>query len=1597
VTISFSVTTLTYSNKNKCTFTSTPHLQPEAGSSKTPGEFIDTPSPAPRNNEGIPLPDKSTTPLDDPPALDRINPTRREQPQPAETPLEPLQGQRRNHFDRDDGYSTMRARQYYQPTRGDQGGQEPRHNQHGWYNQPGTRAQGQQQRQQQGPEIPEPHNQGGHQNQEPHNQHQRRRERVGGDPGGDDDDYDSNGDGNGRRPRRGSDLPRRRRREPARDPSEPSDGGEAEDELALPPRPQPIGKLLSDVARGIPDSQKYAGYDGNLTYKLKLLWSVCNRYEVPLDQRVKALPIVLKDRALEHFVENNLDRANEDYAIESLRRTFEGPTYQSRMQDKWESITLKSVMKENLGKTMIECISILEASLRTTQSGLIPEFRTEAFMLNKLRRACQGHKACQVAVAQTPTSIGEFINNLQSSILSYEKIKEVEGNAFTTDHAYMNTLVDETYSQDRNFHYRAPRGGGSRGRGGYRPPFNPSNRRPQKGSGKCWICDKPGCRSFNHPKAEQDIQRENWLKNQGKNISQTLRDKPAFIHHYEVFVCEWEGYGDDEWSDDSQLQRAFTMYLDEPSSTENFEPTGFDAHLTEAPSPTRFAEPSTTRSDTHFAEAVSESFITSIAQFTKPMGLATIEKLATHSIEHQLTRKQHKFTEPELSASDAYNLEQVSRYNSTTFFGLMVDTGASTSSTAGLKQFEAYREFHNAPEMTVGTGANVRFGVGGGIESIGSCIVNSPVGMITFHIMPVDTPFLICLKDMDKLRIEYHNLSNVLVSEDRKLRVPVIRRFGHPWLVWDATLQSYLLETIDQEESWLTRGELQRLHRRFGHPSADRLHKVLERSGHDVPRESINWLTKYCKHCQLFQKSPGRFKFSLKDDVSFNSEIIVDVFWIENKPIIHVVDEATRYQAARWLENSSSKHTWDVLRMCWIDVYVGPPDLIVHDQGKDFASREFKQLANSVGTDLKAVPVEAHHSIGVVERYHTPIRRAFKIIQLECPELNQDMQLQMAVKAINDTAGPDGLVPTLLVYGTFPRMVIYDPPSASTSSRAAAIEKAMKEVLAVRAERNVAKALATRNGPDTAPLHILPLNSEVLVWREKKPNEKAHWSGPHRLLSMDRETCVIQMDYGRATFRSTSVKPYHSTDRPDDESEDGRESDGEYLPEEDMDISQPHDQAAPPQPQVVATKRKRGRPRKNAQYIPAPEIDRTDERYNLRGAYLTQAYLTQPQLSLHIDENLFEDYQRRLHDDYWGAVNMANTILQDDSINPNQFAESRQKELLGLIEKGVFKVVNMDDIPEGARVFKSGFVDEVKHIGTPQAYEKSRYVIKAWGEQEKHQVLTQSPTIQRASQRLILAVAAMRMGKKGEKMHGKKFRLWLRDITQAYVQSKTNLIRRFFFWPTIELKKLMRMTISQIVEAIKPLYGVPESGNHWFNTYIKWLMEQLKLLMSTYDPCLLGSLEPFCILGLQTDDTLFLSDDQWTALEQECLKIAGFMAKEKQELTPEHDVNFNGAIIKEVINKDGSVTITLTQERQCASLNEVTIEPQDSISSRGEIRPSLNMKDQYITQRAKGAYIASLTQPEAAFDLAVAAQTIDPTEDDVIFLNRYTALRFYGH
>jgi hypothetical protein len=98
------------------------------------------------------------------------------------------------------------------------------------------------------------------------------------------------------------------------------------------------------------------------------------------------------------------------------------------------------------------------------------------------------------------------------------------------------------------------------------------------------------------------------------------------------------------------------------------------------------------------------------------------------------------------------------------------------------------------------------------------------------------------------------------------------------------------------------------------------------------------------------------------------------------------------------------------------------------------------------------VPIKAYNSVGMVERYYGPLRYIYHIIIAELLDINKDMALQMAFKAINDSIGPNGLIPTLLVFKTYLYIVEFNASNPIVVKQAAALKKAIEEVKKLRAK-----------------------------------------------------------------------------------------------------------------------------------------------------------------------------------------------------------------------------------------------------------------------------------------------------------------------------------------------------------------------------------------------------------------------------------------------------------------------------------------------------------------------------------------------------------------
>ena len=1135
-------------------------------------------------------------------------------------------------------------------------------------------------------------------------------------------------------------------------------------------------------------------------------------------------------------------------------------------------------ISKNPDKSKLECLELMLDKLRTAQRGLTTQYQNENSLRDQVLNACRGIEECNMALFKPALTFEGLCADLRAAIGQTIRTKEAVS-FFEEKHQYW---TDRTY-------------GGTKGRFPSRTNFRGRGKEAFRGRGafrgtsvrdtdqKCFVCKQPGCWSTSHSDEERK-------QAYGRYKDQLLMDWEVISKEdLQSFLTDYEGTPDDQETGD-QAPGQWTVSLDVAGSSDE-DPNLEHSH-----------------------------FLTELGQVD---GLKTVSVLQDQTVAHIVTRNdmfQHPYE------TSAFTFE--GRYSSETFQGIMPDTGAAGISTAGEPQLQALQRTNASLRLDRTTAGDhrVRFGKGSTIAK-GTVTVDTALGPITFHVVPENTPFLYCIQDMDKMGVKLDNLQNVLVQG--KKVVPIVRKWGHPWMLLNRTE-----ETV--AHCHLTYAELHQLHRRFGHPSVRRLVRLLERARlNDIDVKSVERLTKFCEQCQLHAKSPGRFKFTLKDDCDFNYSVQVDVFYLDGKPVLHVVDEATSFMAARFLKDESARTVWDTLRTCWIDTYLGPPDYFVHDAGKNFSSIEFQREARTMAVDVKEVPVEAHNSIGKVEQRHTPLRRTYDILQQELQGEHVDKHaiLQMAVKAVNDTAGPNGLVPTLLVFGAYPRITRSSAPSASMIKRAEAVRTAMAELRHLNAKRQIRDALTMKNGPNTASTLDLPLQSDVRVWREKKG-----WKGPYKLLSIDGETCTIDMPYGPTKFRSTVIKPFYMEELPEMEKE-------QELPDIDEENQNEPQQNVQPETEIE----RRIRTTRPMVVIPSRsvrQIEAQSEHFltSVQGdQQITMAFITKKEEN---DLELAKDLRQR------GVIT-----------TPGQpFQESQQQEIDSLIARGVFEFVRYDPNIHKGRIFNSRLVNEVKGKLTGAPYEKSRLVIQAYNDAGKGVILTQSPTIQRASQRLILALAPS-LVRRGIK-------LFSRDITQAYVQSTTFLNRLILSRIPAEIRHKFPENTIMVVR--KPLYGIPEAGTHWWATYNKHHQEKLGMETSSYDPCLLitTSKDAFGVVGMQTDDTLILGDDNFAKLEQDKLEKAKLSAKPVDTLSYETPLIFNGGILR----TEGD-DIILVQKGQGKKLQLV--------DTRSDTRT-----EEYREQRARGAYLATTCQPEASFDLSVAAQHQEPSDEEIKALNK---------
>ena len=211
--------------------------------------------------------------------------------------------------------------------------------------------------------------------------------------------------------------------------------------------------------------------------------------------------------------------------------------------------------------------------------------------------------------------------------------------------------------------------------------------------------------------------------------------------------------------------------------------------------------------------------------------------------------------------------------------------------------------------------------------------------MVFLDIVPVNVPALLGLDVLDSKQLCADNVINRVVRVKVLPRscdsmeyqdiwsVPIIWRDGHLYASMCFAVSTFY-KTV----------QLRKLHRSFFHPSAEKLYNLLERAGLEAVTsetlERLKGIVVSYEPCQRIRNAPLRFRVTIgHENVRFNARAFVDIMYLVGKPVLHIIDEATRFSAARFLTKMSTDALWEAIVKCWSSVYTGSPYNVMVDEG----------------------------------------------------------------------------------------------------------------------------------------------------------------------------------------------------------------------------------------------------------------------------------------------------------------------------------------------------------------------------------------------------------------------------------------------------------------------------------------------------------------------------------------------------------------------------------------------------------------------------------------------------------------------------------------
>lgn len=131
----------------------------------------------------------------------------------------------------------------------------------------------------------------------------------------------------------------------------------------------------------------------------------------------------------------------------------------------------------------------------------------------------------------------------------------------------------------------------------------------------------------------------------------------------------------------------------------------------------------------------------------------------------------------------------------------------------------------------------------------------------------------------------------------------------------------------------------------------------------DLPSDTLKILEEnflQTNPCQRIQPAPTRFRVSFgAEGCPFNEIIMIYIMYLDEKPVLHVADEGTKFSAAKFLSEVSTKIILKSFLSCWANIYTGVLYKILVDQVTAFGLI-FKALGALHHVEIQTTVAEAY-------------------------------------------------------------------------------------------------------------------------------------------------------------------------------------------------------------------------------------------------------------------------------------------------------------------------------------------------------------------------------------------------------------------------------------------------------------------------------------------------------------------------------------------------------------------------------------------------------------------------------------------------------------